>query len=178
MRQCPKCEVGLFPASYEGFRVYQCVACKGYLVPLRRLKSIQRLPRRSHEELKAEAQAEFAGSGEAAYECPRCHREMEREAEGVSGVRIYVDRCPSCRLVWLDGGELAMLQLAFETTQEFRSADHLRQRMRALEASPERKAQFEEDLANLPEAKEPVSEAFGRGFLGLLGALFGGRRRW
>jgi Zn-finger nucleic acid-binding protein len=176
VKQCPTCEIELAPVSYEGFRIFHCPKCGGHLLSLDRLESIKRAPKRSQEQLKEEARAEFAGDDDAARRCPRCHRPMEREPADIPGVRVYLDRCPSCRLAWLDSGELAVLQLAYEATREFRSAEDLRRRVRELEASPERKAQFEEDLARLPDASDPMSEAIAEGAGLLLHSLLRGLR--
>ncbi len=171
MRKCPKCDVPLTRVDYEGFPVMHCAECKGYLVPLDRLESIKRAPRTSQEQLKEEASSEFAGDHSGSIRCPRCHAPMEKERVDNPVLTLYLDRCEQCRLVWLDGGELALVQLAYETSREFLNAEELRQRLRELEASPERKAQFEADLARLPDAPDPMSEALGEGMEMLLWSL-------
>jgi len=177
MRLCPKCEVALTSVSYEGFRILQCPECKGYLVPLDRLESIKRAPRTPQEQLKEEARTEFKGDASAPVRCPRCHGPMEKTPLDVPMLTLQSDRCASCRLVWLDGGELALLQLAYEMSQQFLNAEDMKQRLRELEASPERKAQFEANLAQLPEPADPVADALGGGVGLLLWSLRQGLRR-
>ena len=176
MKECPACGSSLARVSYEGFRVLHCERCGGHLVPLDRLESIKRASHKSPEELKREA-AGFAGDTVAAVRCPRCRAEMRKEPLDVAVVALHMDVCGSCRLAWLDGGELAVLQLAHEASQKSMNAAELRQRMRELEASPERKAQFEAALAKLPDAGTPVEEALGEGAGMLVWALLGGVSR-
>ena len=42
--------------------------------------------------------------------CPGCSAEMEKSVV----LNIIVDKCPSCRGVWLDAGELDLLKKAIE----------------------------------------------------------------
>jgi len=70
-----------------------------------------------------------------------------------------LDVCRSCSLVWLDGGELALVQLGYESSAIFAEAQEMKRRMAQLEASPNRKAAFEENLARLPVEPSPVEEA-------------------
>ena len=72
---------------------------------------------------------------------------------------VELDVCRSCSLVWLDGGELALVQLGYESSAIFAEAQEMKRRMAQLEASPNRKAAFEENLARLPVEPSPVEEA-------------------
>jgi Zn-finger nucleic acid-binding protein len=135
-----------------------------------RLESIKRVTRTPTDELAQEAAA-FAGDTTDRVQCPRCRVRMRKEELDVPGTGLHTDVCDSCRLVWFDGGELALLQLAYEQSAEFHNVDELRQRMRELEASPERKAAFEAALAKLPESQFTLESAFSEGGALLLGAL-------
>jgi Zn-finger nucleic acid-binding protein len=171
MKLCPKCQVELSPAVYEGFRVLHCAECKGYLVPWDRLEAIERVPSSTQEELKEEGRREFAGDTTAPLRCPRCRAPMTKERLDVPVLDLHLDRCESCRVAWLDGGELALVQLACEARAKSIEAADLRQRLRELNASPERKAQFEANLARLPDTPDPFSAAVGEGAKMLLWAL-------
>ena len=74
---------------------------------------------------------------------------------------LRMDVCRECCLAWLDSGELAFAQLAYETTDRFVDSQELKRRMAELEASPERKAAFEARVAKLPDERGPVEQAFG-----------------
>ena len=66
-------------------------------------------------------------------------------------VDICLDLCRECDLVWLDGGELAILQLLFEGSKKGMNAEAMRRRAAAFEASPERMQRFKENLDRLCE---------------------------
>jgi hypothetical protein len=51
---------------------------------------------------------------------------------------------------------LALAQLAHEAKVGFADAQEMKRRLEELEASPNRKAKFEENLARLPDASDPV----------------------
>ncbi|HLA84561.1 MAG TPA: zf-TFIIB domain-containing protein, partial [Thermoguttaceae bacterium] len=89
---------------------------------------------------------------------------------------LHVDTCDECRFVWLDGGELGRLQLSHEMTEKGQEARRFRKRLATMSA--EERAQFEENLANLPDenaeslrdpALEITASLLPRLILGLLG---------
>lgn len=172
MRRCPVCDQPLEPIDYEGFRVMHCTSCHGHLVPVQRYESIKRTPGKSWNELEQEAEGQFGGRPEQTLTCPRCRGSMRSQLTTVGTFELQTDLCRECALVWFDGGELALLQLAYQTTDRFATAQEYRCRMEALEASPERKARFSRAVDRLPEEPEPVTaaltEAFGNCFRALL----------
>lgn len=163
MKRCPICRVDLVPVDYEGFRVMQCGQCFGHLVSLQRFDSIKRIDRKSQDELKSEASSVFTASSRQMLKCPRCHAPMCKQSTDLPVLDLQTDVCRHCDLVWLDGGELALLQLGYQATGKFMNAQEFKRRMQELEASPERKARFEANLAKLPKAKDPLDELLGVG---------------
>ena len=160
MRNCPICAVPLVPEAYEGFPVLRCPDCAGHLLELARYDSIRRVPEKSLAELEAEAQAGFQGDNPESIRCPRCHGAMEKRPLNAPGFDLHLDLCRACALVWLDGGELAMAQLAYQATPAFRDAQDGKRRAAELEADPERKAAFDEAVAKLPLTPPPCREGF------------------
>jgi Zn-finger nucleic acid-binding protein len=178
-RNCPICAVPLEPETYEGFPVLRCPDCSGHLVDLTRYESIRRLPEKSLAELEAEAQAGFQGDNPAPVRCPRCHLTMHKKSIPVPGFSLHMDVCRGCALVWLDGGELAMAQLAHQGSASFRDIQDLKRRSAALEADPDRKAAFEEALAKLPETTDPFTEGLHEAVRdALFQIVVGTPRRW
>ena len=157
-RHCPLCDVPLEPEAYEGVPVLRCPGCQGHLLELARYESIQRIPEKSLAELEAEAQAGFAGDNPSPIRCPRCHGAMHKRPLSVPGFALHLDVCRGCSLVWLDGGELAMAQLAYQATPGFRDTQDLKRRAAELAADPERKAAFDEAVAKLPLKPSPFQE--------------------
>ncbi len=172
MKQCPRCRIDLVRFEYEDFQIENCPNCRGHLIKQRRLDGIKRSKKLTTEELKVEAKREFKASSPEKIRCPRCHVPMEKERAD-SPISIYLDRCAACNVLWLDGGELALVQLAYEAGQKSLDAAEMKRRMEDLEASPERKKEFEENLDKLPPGKtliDPISE-------GLWDGLWEGLRR-
>ena len=177
---CPNCQTDLFRVPYEGIQVLQCEQCKGHLLHRRRLDSVKRRREKSFEQLRAEAVADTA---EAVADtdvdtsdkvpCPRCFRRMTKEFVKEPAA-LHIDVCEPCRLVWLDGGELARLQLAWEISPQGVEAAELQRRL--AEMSDERRAAFEENVANLPPGDSTGLSGIGEGFVAaFLQARFGRR---
>jgi Zn-finger nucleic acid-binding protein len=162
-RNCPICDVPLAPEAYEGFPVLRCPACAGHLLDLSRYEAIRRLPEKSLAELEAEAKETFASDNPAAIRCPRCHLAMEKRPLVVPGFELHRDLCRPCSLVWLDGGELALAQLAYQATPAFRDRRELKRRAAELDTDPERKAAFEEAVAKLPLTADPFKDGVHEG---------------
>ena len=171
MRKCPVCDLELSPVEYEGYIVRRCGSCNGHLMRLNKMKSIERVDHKTREQLKSEASAEFSGSSSQRLRCPRCRLPMHKQVINLPVIDLQYDICTGCSLVWLDGGELALVQLAYQSGSGFLNAQELKRRMQELEASPERKAIFKANLANLPETKHPVEEVLGEALGGVLQAL-------
>ena len=164
MRKCPICNVPLEPEAYEGFPVLRCPDCKGHLLDLARYESIKHAPEKSLVELEAEAKDGFAGDNANPIRCPRCHIAMEKRPLPAPGFDLHLDLCRACALVWLDGGELAMAQLAYQASPAFRDSQEMKRRAEALDADPGRKAAFDEAVAKLPEAPNPFREGLNEAF--------------
>lgn len=160
MRTCPICAVPLAPETYEGFPLLRCPQCQGHLLDLSRYDAIQRIPQKSRAELEAEAQAGFQGDNPERIRCPRCRVTMFKKPIPVPGFSLHADLCVDCALVWLDGGELAMAQLAYQASPKFRETREMQRRAEALDADPARKAAFDEAVAKLPRSVDPFTEGF------------------
>jgi len=160
MKTCPLCSIYLKPETYEGFRIFRCSQCNGHLLDLTRFESIKRIPEKPLPELESEAREEFKGDTAGPIRCPRCHLTMHKKPFTVPGFDLHVDVCRSCSLVWLDGGELAMAQLAHQGTPAFRHSQDMKRRASELEADPKRKALFKEAVSKLPDSTSPFTEGF------------------
>ncbi len=160
MRMCPHCNVPLTEVDYSGFKVLYCGDCKGHLVDITRLETIKRSARKPPTDLKAEASEEYRTEPLAQIRCPKCHLTMEKRPIRLPGLTLHLDLCKACALIWLDGGELALLQLDYRTTPAYRDTQDLKQRMAELESDTKRKAAFEHDVAKLPNMPGPIEEAF------------------
>jgi len=162
--KCPNCQSDLRRILYESVPVFRCLHCHGYLLSERRLEAIEVSPATEIERLKQEVVDEAQPDTLASVRCPRCLRKMDKRfiEEPAS---LHVDTCRECRFVWLDGGELGRLQLSREMTAKAQEMRRFRQRLKTM--TPDEQAEFERNLADLPDEKAPPSI--------LWSMLFGGR---
>lgn len=150
MPRCPVCDVDLERVEYEGFQIWSCPDCDGHSLSQFRLEGIKRSIAASPEQLGDEAKSYRGSTGER-LRCPGCRARMRKEL--VKGrIVVEVDRCEFCEELWLDAGELAMLQLAYEAGEKGSEAAEFRRRVAELDACPERRERFEQNVANLPQS--------------------------
>jgi len=144
----------LVRVKYEGWPVFRCDTCFGYLVGQKRVDSFKASRSKEAGELMKEAAAEAQEDTESKVRCPRCRVAMDKKLlkEPAS---FHIDSCKSCEVVWFDGGELARLQLAYEISAKGQEAAEFQRRHQ--EMTPEERAEFEENLANLPDPETPLS---------------------
>jgi Zn-finger nucleic acid-binding protein len=106
---CPVCAQELKFAVIEGEPVTYCDKCRGFLTPMRTFGVIVTKRRANHgpneERVEPIDPAEF----KRVLKCPSCHRRMDAHAYGGGGAAV-VDTCEACALIWLDAGELAILE--------------------------------------------------------------------
>ena len=174
-RNCPLCAVPLAEEAYEGFPIQRCPQCQGTLLDLARLQAIRNVPEKSLAELEAEARAGFQDDNPALVRCPRCRGAMDKRPLAVPGFDLHLDLCRGCSLVWLDGGELALAQLAYQASPAFRDKQELKRRAAERDADPARKAAFDEAVAKLPEPPGILENSFREA---LFDALFTYRGRY
>jgi len=159
LRHCPVCHVALEAETYEGFAIQRCPQCRGTLLDAARYQAIQSIPEKTLAELEAEAQAGFQGDNSQPIRCPRCRGAMDKRPLPVPGFdHLHFDLCRGCALVWLDGGELALAQLAHQASPAFREKQEMQRRSAERDADPARKAAFEAALAKLPLEAEPFQD--------------------
>lgn len=91
--KCPKCSAPLEAIEIaDGVVVRSCTACSGVL----------------YESDDVAVPLRLIGPRTARFDCPRCRRPMET-ASSYEG-QIEVDRCPTCRALWFDAGEIRILR--------------------------------------------------------------------
>jgi len=139
-----------------------------------RLEPIKQIADKSQEALKAEAASGFHGDNTGKIHCPRCRVPMLKQDVRLPGLTMQIDVCRACSLIWLDGGELALAQLGHEAKDVFADAQELKRKMEKFEASPGRKAAFEEKLAQMPNDPDTVDDAVSDVAMAALAAIIRG----
>ncbi len=170
MKNCPLCGVILLRVKYEGMPAFRCDRCKGYLLEAQRLDGIERNTETPTEKLIEEAGREHHEDTGKRIACPRCKGYMVK-TQTPPPAEIHFDSCERCRLVWLDGGELAILQLQYELSRKGEQEREFKKRAEELKGA--RKAEFEANLRRLPEGEGDILKIFGDA---LVEGMFS--RRW
>jgi Zn-finger nucleic acid-binding protein len=170
MKNCPLCNIVMLRVKYEGLPAFKCDRCKGYLLEAPRLKGIERNVQTPEEKLIEEAREEYHEDSRKRIECPKCKGYMKK-TRTPPPAEILIDTCERCRLVWLDGGELAILQLQYEMSRKGEEEEELRKRV--TEMRGRRRKDFEENLEKLREGSGDFVELFGDALIE--GTVF---RRW
>ena len=119
--KCPNDKSELIGCLYEGdIEIGRCPKCQGVWLDVGELEKIQETVEKDYaEELRKISDYvgrayEMAGAKQAAeLDCKGCGRVLDRREYGYCS-QVMIDVCPSCRGIWLDKGELEMLEVFFE----------------------------------------------------------------
>lgn len=173
--KCPLCNILLTRCQYESLPVLRCDKCAGYLVGTQRVSDIEKRIDKSTEELLEEAVEHPLRDNTEKLRCPRCKVRMKKEFWKKQS-DFHIDSCEHCKLVWFDAGELAQLQLAHEEKSHVQEAIQFQKRHQ--EMTPAERAEFERNLATLPEAEGPVEAGFREALFETLGQLLRDNHRF
>ncbi len=157
---CPTCDVPLDRVKYENVSVSQCPQCKGYLVNRNRVILSKTTQDVSSETLQAEVTTQSHPDAQANIRCPKCRgRTMSKERVPVEkDNEFFLDVCRDCNVAWFDGGELAKLQIQYESSMKAIEAYAFQQK--AQHRTEEEEEEFQQNLAALPTAENPLKAAF------------------
>ncbi|MEE3369688.1 MAG: zf-TFIIB domain-containing protein [Planctomycetota bacterium] len=155
---CPTCKTALVKDQYEGHPVFHCPECSGYLMKRQRMAQIQSNREMSSEELEGHAEKRATADTTDLIRCPRCHGQRMNKEKVQFDLRpdesFQLDICRQCQVIWFDGGELAKLQLDYESS--IKAIDQLERQQLAQSLSGERKEQLEQRIAALPMASNSL----------------------
>ena len=143
---CPKCERQLESARYAVANVKICGGCKGVLLEKRRVGTLVRRVNKNIKELVSEAILDSAEDSADPIRCPKCRNRMTKSLD--KKLAFHTDECSNCDRVWLDGGELARMQLEFETKDQVRELNAMRKRLESM--TPAERKEYEDRIANMP----------------------------
>ena len=120
MLKCPKCQVPLCRIDYEGAPIHVCPQCRGAVVAegdLSRIREHRRLWR-SEQEKHATIALALEADSLARLACPQCQMAMAKFRVPVGDAALHVDRCPACRTLWFDSGELDVIRAQYAKAAE------------------------------------------------------------
>ena len=117
---CPACQAAMETIAYEGVQIETCPACAGEWLDGGELRHIAKAREVRFTEDERRAIAEVPpvtgvplDDVERALRCPKCTGATEPINYGYDS-GIVIDRCKSCRGIWLDGTELEKVQMVAE----------------------------------------------------------------
>ncbi len=117
---CPQCKAELETIAYEGIQIETCPSCHGEWLDDSELGHVVRTreKRFTEDERRAVAAAKrITGIKPKDVDrdliCPKCGGTTDAIHYGTDS-GIVIDRCTSCRGIWLDGGELERVQALVE----------------------------------------------------------------
>ena len=118
--RCPRCDTTLSTIDYEGVAIETCSSCGGEWLDDTELGHIVRI---REETFSAEERRVLEGAtripgipvvdAERGIVCPTCSATTVPVNYG-GDTGVIIDRCPECRGIWLDGGELEKIQVLTE----------------------------------------------------------------
>lgn len=122
--KCPRCSNVLTAIDYEGLEIETCSNCGGEWLDGDELGKVVRIRETRFDagEQRAIAEAEPVHgipTHEAGHDlnCPRDDAAMQPVNYGGS-TGIIVDRCPTCKGMWVDAGELEKVQMLVESWKD------------------------------------------------------------
>ncbi len=146
---CPICAVRLERSKYENLGIRVCPRCHGILVRKNRLEVIRNRREKTPDQLVKEI-AEAGEDSMQRLRCPECRVTMRKERRRLGPSEFWIDVCTKCEWIWLDPGELAKLQLAFELSEQGAEREQMRQRLANM--TPEEREELQQRIDRLPES--------------------------
>ncbi|HUQ69573.1 MAG TPA: zf-TFIIB domain-containing protein [Planctomycetaceae bacterium] len=110
-RTCPACENPLERAVLDKTPAEACPVCHGLLIADEAFALVIRERRANYNGADVIPTPLDPTRLAGGVDCPDCQRPMERHCYGGPGNQI-IDTCSPCGLVWLDCGELAVIETA------------------------------------------------------------------
>lgn len=118
--RCPNCQSDLQTINYEGIAIETCDKCNGEWLDNAELGKIVRIRevRFDPDERRAIAESTtitgvVPEGVDRDLKCPKCDATTDAVNYG-GDTGFIIDRCTSCRGIWLDGSELEKIQMVIE----------------------------------------------------------------
>jgi Zn-finger nucleic acid-binding protein len=106
---CPVCHVALVSARVEGETVCYCGRCRGFLAEMDAFGVIVARRRALHGPNEKRTDPFDPAELRRVLACPNCAERMDTHPY-FGGGNAVVDTCAGCGLIWLDAGDLAVIE--------------------------------------------------------------------
>lgn len=118
---CKRCDTDMQTVFYEGVAIQLCMDCKGIFLTRKKLEIIE-----NSCEIEISEDTPIPRNGpEVRRHCPNCNILMKKVKHGSIRATV-VDYCDDCNGIWLDKGEIASIQLGYETVQKNKMRNQFR----------------------------------------------------
>lgn len=105
---CPVCRQALGTAAIEGYPIFYCGVCRGFLTTNPAFSAILLHRRAKQGDQPSVPRSLDPSELRRRIGCPRCQKGMDTHPYGGGG-NVVIDTCHRCHLVWLDAGEMETL---------------------------------------------------------------------
>jgi Zn-finger nucleic acid-binding protein len=106
---CPLCRVALVSAQIEGETVCHCGQCHGFLAEMETFGVIVTKRRALQGRHENRSDPFDPAELQRVLTCPNCGQRMDTHPY-FGGGNAVVDTCEGCGLIWLDAGDLAVIE--------------------------------------------------------------------
>jgi Zn-finger nucleic acid-binding protein len=157
MLKCPTCHIPLCGIEYESCFIQICPDGHGALVDEYRLDRIKRTRQKKWsvgDDHRFAAEV-LAADALGPVRCPKCLAETEKLKLSAGDVVFRVDRCKPCGVIWLDRGELELVQIAYEKELDGRTPEDWNRIERAATAQMQLKEQAIAEVEALQPNDKP-----------------------
>jgi Zn-finger nucleic acid-binding protein len=121
---CPVCRLPLQAALIDGESVHYCGHCRGFLTATAAFGRIVTERRKRHGPHERVTEPFDPADLRRRLACPDCRGRMEAHPY-FGGGNAVVDTCDRCNLIWLDAGELAVIERYVPCTHHIEPALNL-----------------------------------------------------
>lgn len=165
-RKCPHCAVDLAHANYEGVTIDECGACGGAWLDSGELEEVirQRVKQFSASDKAAAKTPKAAAQRQQlrpAVLCPVCRDVMKRLSFAYDA-GIVIDKCVHGHGIWLDQGEIELVQAFIEGAEGLADADRAKWGGSLKKAAANMKKRREEFIKNMKFSRYGIVNRFAR----------------
>jgi Zn-finger nucleic acid-binding protein len=114
---CPVCSKTLVTAVVRGVPIHSCPNCRGNLVSQSKMLPILRQAQALDATLDQLHYPQPPAEHSRTLVCPSCQKKMAVYPYGGPG-NVIIQGCETCRLIWLDFGELGRIVRSFVQTYQ------------------------------------------------------------
>ena len=107
---CPRCDGEIEIRHIDKTQVERCVSCNGVFLDAGEFNKVITIGEGDLEFCILSDDEVLPAPDDQILICIKCDRQPMGKVELLNSSGIYIDRCPECAGIWLDGGEQDLIQ--------------------------------------------------------------------